>query len=177
MLSPIVDRIIIEHSIKPPLSPRYTELTMDNDRRSGFDRRKQAHISVRLLMGDGSRRVIRRQNDRDQLYLVDQYSPVLFVAIVTILFLCIIDALLTLFLLNHGAYETNPIMAYLLNVAPYAFFLPKYSLTIIATLGLFMFRGVVIRKLNVSTHTLLYVMACVYVLIVAWEFYLLYQVI
>jgi len=103
--------------------------------------------------------------------------PILFLAIVSILFLCVIDAILTLFLQNHGAYEINPIMAYLLNYGPYVFFVSKYILTIVATLGLFVFRCVVIRRINASTHFLLYLLACAYAAIVAWELYLVYFVI
>ncbi len=150
---------------------------MDNSRRSGNDRRKQTGISMRMIVGNGNRMIIRRQEDRGRIFLVDQYSPVLFVTIVCILFLCVIDALLTLFLLNHGAYETNAIMAYLLSIGPYAFFVPKFVLTIIATICLFMFRGVVIQKLNVSTHSFLYFLAWMYVAVVAWELYLVYNVI
>ena len=150
---------------------------MNSNRRSGIDRRKQTGINVRLLVGNGGRTIIRRQEDQGRIFLVDQYSPILFMGIITILFLCAIDALLTLFLLNHGAYETNPIMAYLLNIGPYAFFIPKYAITIVATICLFMFRGVVVRKLNISTQTLLYLLAWIYVAIVAWELYLVYNII
>ena len=97
--------------------------------------------------------------------------------IVGILFLCVIDALLTLFLLNHGAHEANPIMAFLLSLGSYAFFVPKFVLTILATFCLFMFRGVVVQKLNISTHSLLYFFAWIYVAVVTWELYLVYKVI
>jgi hypothetical protein len=150
---------------------------MDNSRRSGIDRRKQTGINVRLLVGNGNRMNIRRQEDQGPIFLVDQYSPILFVTIVGILFLCVIDAILTLFLLNHGAYETNLIMAYLLNIGPYAFFGTKFVLTIVATICLFMFRAVVVQKLNISTHSFLYLAAWIYVAVVAWELYLVYYVI
>jgi len=148
---------------------------MDRDRRSGIDRRGQTGINVRLFMGDGNRTVIRRQEDRDRIFWVDQYSPVLFATIVAILFLCVIDALLTLFLLKHGAYELNPIMVYLLKVSPFVFFIFKYGLTCVATFCLFLFRAVIIRKFNLSTHSLLHLIAWIYVLIVAWELYLVYN--
>lgn len=97
--------------------------------------------------------------------------------IVAILFLSAVDALLTLLLLNHGAYETNPVMAHLLDIGPYAFFVPKYAITIIAAFGLLIFRYVVIRKLNVSAHFLLYLMAWIYATVVVWQLYLVYYVI
>jgi len=150
---------------------------MDSNRRSGIDRRKQTGITLRMFVGDGARTTIRRQEDQGPIYLVDQYSPVLFVTIVGIVFLCVIDTLLTLFLLDHGAYESNPLMAFLLNFGPYVFFIPKFAMTIIGTFCLFMFRGVVIRKLNLTTHSFLYLAAWIYVAVVAWELYLVYYVI
>jgi hypothetical protein len=150
---------------------------MDSDRRAGIDRRAQNRLTMRMFVGDGGRKFIRRNEDKRRIFWVDQYSPVLFLTIVAILFLCVIDAILTLYLLNLGAYETNPIMAYLLNFGPYVFFIPKYIMTVFGTLGLFMFRCVVIRKLNVRTHSLLYIGAWLYVAIVAWELYLVYFVI
>jgi len=147
-------------------------LTIKNDRRSGNDRRKHAGMNMRQLIGDGQRRTIRRRMDSDKMFVVDQYSPKLFVVISAILFLCVIDAFLTLFLINHGAYETNPIIACLYYLGPHIFFIPKYALTILATFSLLMFKGVVIRKFNVSTHSLLFLIAWVYIAVVAWELYL-----
>ena len=152
-------------------------LKMDSYKRSGTDRRKQTGINMRMLAGTGARRSIRRQEDRNRIFFVDQYGPLLFLTIVAILFLCVIDAILTLYLLNHGAYETNSLMAYLLNIGPYAFFVSKYAMTFFATFCLLMFRCVVVQKINVSTHTILNLLAWVYVAIVAWELYLVYYVI
>lgn len=84
---------------------------------------------------------------------------------------------MTLYLLNHGANEINPLMAYLLKIGPYAFFVFKYGLTIIATFCLLMLRGVAVRKLNLSTHTILFLLAWVYAAVVGWELYLVYHVI
>jgi hypothetical protein len=77
---------------------------------------------MRTIIGNGSRTTFRRQGDQGHLFLVDQYSTSLFVPIVSILFLSAIDALFTMYLLNHGANEINPLMSYLLNVGPYAFY-------------------------------------------------------
>lgn len=152
-------------------------MAQNKNKRSGTDRRKQDGINFRLLVGDGNRRAIRRQEDQGRIFFVDQYSPILFVTIAAILFLCVIDALLTLFLLNHGANEINPIMAYLMNIGPYVFFIPKYAMTVFASFGLLLFRKVVIQRFNVSTHSLLYLLAWIYVAVVAWELYLVYYVI
>ena len=127
-----------------------------------------------MLAGNGRRIIIRRQEDQDRIFFVDQYSPVLFVTIVSLLFLCAIDAVLTIFLLNYGAYEINPVMAYMLNIGPYAFIISKYSITAIGTIGLFMFRSFVIWKLNVRVYSLLSLIAWVYLAVVVWELYLIH---
>ncbi len=150
---------------------------MDGNRRTGIDRRRQTGFNLRLLVGHGDRRVIRRRQDRDHIFLVDQYSTGLFLVVVGILFLCVIDAALTLFLLNHGAYEVNPLMAYLLNIGPTIFIITKYAITMTATFCLFVFRNIVIRKLNLSTHILLYVFAWIYVAVVGWELYMVHTVV
>jgi len=152
-------------------------MNKNSNRRSGFDRRKQTGISARLFVDNGNRSNFRRQGDQDRIFIVDQYSPVLFLTIVGILFLSVIDALLTLFLLNHGASEANPLMVYLLNIGPYAFFFLKYVMTIFATFGLFMFRADVVQRFNISTHTLLYLLGWIYVAVVGWELYLVYHLI
>jgi hypothetical protein len=150
---------------------------MGNDRRSGYDRRKEEGFSLRLLIGNGQRITIRRKEDRDRIFWVDQYSPVLFATIVAILFLCVIDTLLTLYLLNNGAYEVNPILTYLLKIGPFQLFIFKYVLTCVVTFSLFLFRAVVVRRFNISTHSILHFIAWIYVSIVAWELYLVYNVI
>ncbi len=152
-------------------------MTNVNDRRSGIERRKSNSAYVRSLIYGGSRRLIRRQEDRDRLFLVDQYSPKLFIAIVTILFLCVMDALLTLFLIGHGAYEMNPIFAYTLDVNPYTSIFLKYASTAVVAICLLLFRSVVFKKFNISTHSLLYFIAGLYLIVVAWELYLFSDVV
>ena len=103
----------------------YMEMTDQNtimlSNRSGKDRRTKSGFNIRSFLFGGKRENIRRQEDIKRIFYVDHYSPGLFFAIVSILFLCVIDALLTLFLLDHGAYEINPVMAYFLKFGPYTF--------------------------------------------------------
>ena len=147
-------------------------MTVESSRRSGKDRRKLAVFNMRMLAGNGNRRIIRRQEDKGRIFFVDQYSPMLFVTIIAILFLFVLDALLTLYLLNHGAYETNPIMPYLLNIGTYAFYIAKYKLTIISAFGLLLLRSIVIQKFNMTVQSLLYFVAGIYLIVVVWKLYL-----
>ena len=58
------------------------------------------------------------------------------------------DAFLTLLLMDRGAYEVNPIMAYALSVNTSAFVASKYVLTCIAALIVLMLRDVVVVPLS-----------------------------
>jgi hypothetical protein len=144
--------------------------------RSGKDRRTKSGFNIRSFLLGGRREKIRRQEDTRRIFYVDHYSPGLFFIIVSILFLCVIDTLLTLSLLNRGAYETNPVMAYFLKFGPYTFFASKYLLTFIPAIFLLMFRNIVLRIIKIRTRSVLYFIAVFYLAVVGWELYLISNV-
>jgi Domain of unknown function (DUF5658) len=148
------------------------------NRRSGRDRRGRAWFSLRLLLGAGNRGSVRRLDDRGRIFFVDWYSPRLFVGLLAGLFLSVADAFLTLLLLDRGAYEVNPIMAFVLGVSPVAFVASKYVLTCVAALIVLMLRDVVVvRGRKFPAHVLLYFFVGVFALVVAWEIYLFSNVV
>ena len=99
------------------------------DRRSDVDRRVNKRFTLKSLFVCGRREEIRRLDDKGKVFLADRYSTTIFAAIVLILFFSVIDGLLTLILLGHGAKEINPLMAYLLEIEPILFMTVKYLLT------------------------------------------------
>ena len=145
--------------------------------RSGTDRRKNPRINIRSLLGIGNRQTIRRQEDHSIIFLVDLFSPQLFFPIVATLFFSVIDALLTLFLIGHGAYETNPIMAYYLNIGPYYFFTAKYLLTSLGVTVILIFRNHIFRTIKISASAALYLVAGIFIAVVAWEIHLILKII
>lgn len=147
------------------------------ERRSGKDRRSSGKFKFRDLFVQGQREFIRRKEDRDKIFYVDRYNSALFGMIVTILFLSAIDALLTLLLLNHGAYEINPIMAYYLRIGPYTFWAVKYALTSVGVLFFVMLRNTFLKSIKIYTDTLFYFVLAAFMTVVAWEFYLVFNVI
>jgi len=97
------------------------------DRRRGYDRRR---VTLRTFVQGGLKP--RRRGGRraeDAFLQVDWHEPHLLVVSTTILLLSVADALLTLLLLSHGAYEANPVMAYVLRDHPEAFAAVKMALT------------------------------------------------
>jgi hypothetical protein len=152
---------------------------MDNtsrEMRSGSDRRRRG-INFRSLGFGGRREHIRRKEDRQKVFSVDRYSPSIFAAIIIILFLSVLDALLTLFLIQNGAFEVNPIMAYYLKIGPYSFLAVKYALTSVGVIVFLLLRNIYLRPLKMYAGTLLYIVVAVFVTVVAWQLYLVSHII
>ena len=128
------------------------------ERRSGKDRRKNQIPEVKSLFLYGRRKGTRRKEDKYRLFFFDQYNSKLIIAVIVLLFLSLIDAMLTLFLIDNGAKEINPIMAYFLEFGPYTFLGVKYFLTCYAALVLLIFQNFFIRKLKISYTIAVFVM-------------------
>ena len=71
----------------------------------------------------------RRDADKNYFIFVDRYSPWLLMLIVLLIILSLADAFFTLYLIDHGATEITPIMAYFLSLGPWPFIFSKYFLT------------------------------------------------
>ena len=147
------------------------------ERRSGSDRRKNSPINLRSLLLGGRRERGRRKEDLQKTFLVDRYSPYLLAAIVGILFLSVMDALLTLYLLSRGAFELNPVMAFYIELGPYSFLAVKYALTCVAVISFLLLRNIYLRPLRIYTGTLFYYVLALFGTVVAWQLFLVTKVI
>ena len=147
------------------------------ERRSLKDRRKTKQFKIKRLFVYGQRKTIRRQSDRYKIYYLDRYSSRLFACIVSILLLSVIDALLTLYLVDHGAVELNPLMAFYINTDPLVFMSIKYLMTSSSVFILLMCGNVSARKLNITINSLFPVVIAAFAFIVAWELFLIFKVV
>jgi len=146
------------------------------ERRSGTDRRKSARLKLRSWYRGGNREIIRRRAERNTIFLADRYSQSVFGAILLILLFSVLDALLTLYLIGHDATELNPIMAYYINVGPYAFFFVKYMLTSVAVVILLLCQNAFLRTMRIHARSLFYVIVAAFMSVVAWELFLIFHV-
>ena len=146
------------------------------DRRSGKDRRSNDVPEAKSLFIYRRRKKARRKDDEYKISYFDQYNSGIFIAIVLLLFLSIIDAFLTLFLIDHGASEINPIMAYFINFGPITFMSVKYFLTCYSILVLLIFGNVFIRKLKIYTHSLFSYALGVFMIVIGWELFLMFRI-
>lgn len=145
------------------------------DRRSGKDRRDNSIPEVKSLFVYGRRKNIRRKEDKYKFFFFDQYNSKLIIAMVVLLFLSLVDAMLTLFLIDNGASEINPVMAYFLKFGPYTFLGVKYFITCYAALILLIFQNFFIRKLKIFTRALFRYAIGAFIVVIGWEVFLSYR--
>jgi hypothetical protein len=101
---------------------------MEFDRRSGSERRNTTFAAY----WHGARKPRRRGGRREadlRYAVIDWYSARLLIPVLTILGLCVLDGMLTVMLMRHGAYELNPVMALFLPHNLLGFALTKLALT------------------------------------------------
>jgi hypothetical protein len=92
------------------------------------DRRRFTWRTVVFGYLRSRRRQHRRADERDGVF-IDWHHPWLFFLSVGIMLLSVLDAFLTLRLLDLGAIEANPFMAAMLDYGPFAFAASKMLLT------------------------------------------------
>lgn len=143
------------------------------ERRSGKDRRTRRWGDLIWLLKTGRRRQLRRKEDRRSLKVLDYYSPRLFYALVLVLLFSVADALLTLWLIDHGANEINPVMAYFLQFGPNIFMLVKYLFTSMSVIIVVLLHYVFIRYLRIQFRVLMQVFASWFAMVVGWELFLI----
>ena len=143
------------------------------EKRRGRDRRTHQFPKWRYLFFSGRRAHARRQEDLHRTFYFDRYSSNLFAAIVAILMLSVLDALLTLYLIDNGSTELNPVMSYFIEYGPYVFMGAKYLLTCTGVIILLLFRNV-LRKRSIThtQHVFTYIIAA-FSTVIAWELYLI----
>ena len=108
--------------------PEATSTSGESDRRSATDRRKRTLYS--LFYGSfNPRRRSPRRIDARSLRDLDWHHPIWLAVAMLIVVLSCVDAALTLSLMEHGAYEVNPIMAPIVGGSPLVFTLIKVGLT------------------------------------------------
>ncbi len=142
--------------------------------RCGIDRRTNNKARLKYLLFNGRREGSRRNEDRGKAVIFDRYNQRLFLAITAILVLSILDAVLTLVVIQRGARELNPVMAYFLEHGTLTFIVAKYVLTSIGVLILLIFKNVFLTKIKIYTHSLFPCVIIVFITVIAWELFLIY---
>jgi hypothetical protein len=152
------------------------DVSSSYEKRRGVDRRTNKRARLKYLLFDGRREQSRRNEDRSKAVIYDRYNPKLFFAITTILVLSILDAVLTLIVIQRGATELNPVMAYFLELGTPTFIIAKYLLTSVGVLILLIFKNVFLTRIKIYTHSLFPCVIVVFMVVIAWELFLIFGV-
>lgn len=143
------------------------------DRRSGKDRRQRNSPWYGLFFTGGNRTRVRRKEDRKRAVWMDRYGSRLFTVIMLIIVLSLLDALLTLILVNqHGAREVNPVMSMYLKMGAQTFILAKYLLTVLPILILLFYKEAIAQRFY-GERFLFALVVSAFGSVVLWETYLL----
>ena len=145
------------------------------EKRRGIDRRTNKKARLKYLLFNGRRENSRRDEDKGKVFIFDRYNQKLFLAITTILILSLLDAGLTLVVIQRGARELNPVMAYFLEHGITTFIVAKYVLTSIGVLILLIFKNVFLTRIKIYTHSLFPCVIFVFTTVIAWELFLIFS--
>jgi hypothetical protein len=147
--------------------------TKPPERRSRQERRSRTLFSLASSSFKRRRHGPRRVFDAS-VAVTDWYAPQWLAAGLAILILSVIDALITLALLGHGAHEANPFMDTIVHGDGRSFVAFKFGLTAVGVVVLILLARVrAFGRLPVST--LLYAVLLGYLCVVGYEFTLLRQ--
>lgn len=136
------------------------------------DRRKRKIPPIKYLLFGGRRTGARRQKDKQRLVLVDRYDPKIFIIILCIITLSLVDGFFTLFLMDHGANEMNPIMNFFININPWAFMGAKFLFTCSGLICMLVLSHTDFKPLNMRVRNIFPVILVVFLVVILWQLYL-----
>lgn len=147
-------------------------ITEKNQRRVAHNRRKNpANLLCKYTVIGGRRRSARRKEDRKKYVVLDSYSSRLWIVLLSVLFLCVVDAYLTMLLLDTGiAEEANPIMAFYLGYGPQPFIIMKLLLTATPLFFFCLFKDFTITKISLASSIIIYFSIVLYELAIIYKF-------
>jgi len=145
----------------------------DKNRSDSTARRENEGFPGLWYLFFGRRKGVRRDADNQVSYFLDHFSLRIFIVIIGIILLSLTDALLTLYLIRHGAAEVNPIMEHFLRYGPLPFLAAKYLLTTASIVLLLIYKNVYIFRTRIRAKYLFIVIFLIFASVVLWELFLI----
>ena len=145
----------------------------DKNRTDSTFRRENEGFSGFQYLFFGRRKEMRRDEDNQDSYFLDHYSSSVFAIIIGIILLSLTDAMLTLYLIRHGAAEANPVMEHFLLYGTLPFLAAKYLLTTASIILLLIYKNVHIFRTRIRAKYLFIIIFLIFASVVLWELYLI----
>ena len=111
----------------------------------------------------------RRAVEHRRPYFVDRFPTTLFILIIAVLLLCLVDAVLTLDLLQRGSEEFNPLMSCLLQHGMRPFLIGKYAMTAIGLPLLLIFKNHYLFGTRFRVGYLIPIIVVLYLVLIAYQ--------
>ncbi len=146
----------------------------DTNRSASTARREDKGFRGFRYLFFGRRKKIRRNKDHQESYFLDHYSSRVFAIIIGIILLSLTDAMLTLYLIRHGAAEANPVMEHFLRYGTLTFLAAKYLLTTASIVLLLIYKNVHLFGTRIRAKYLFIVIFLIFASVVLWELYLIF---
>ena len=140
----------------------------DFDKRLEKDRRKRPTPGLSRYTFFGRRGTIRRKSDQQEGGYVDRYSSSLFFFLVAIVGLNVLDAFLTLLILDLKGWEANPVVRSVIDLYGTKFWAWKFSIVSVSLALLCLHsRFRLVREIIIA-------ISCLYIMVVAYQVFLLF---
>ena len=146
----------------------------DQGRRDQSDRRQAPGVLWGLFHMGGHPERNRRSSEPRHDYLADRYSVLTLALIVLLLAFSVVDAIITLHLLDANCEEINPVMNHLLNKGVLPFLLGKYVLTAAGLPLLLIFKSYFLFGTRFRVGYLIPAFVVAYVVLLGYQFFLLH---
>lgn len=117
------------------------------------------------------------QNKNDTVIITwfnRRYPPRLLGYILIVLLLSCLDAIFTIYLIELGATEINPVMSFFLSFGPVAFILAKYVITVFCVLIILLGATHMNNRKNQIVDRLFYFLVSAFGIVIFWELYLIF---
>lgn len=142
---------------------------LEAERRSGRDRRETPTPALGAYWLRGSRRFVRREAEVGAGYYVDRPGRTAVSAFGLLAVLVGLDGMLTLYLIERGAFEANPVMAFFLSLGVPVFLGVKYGATAVALGVLLIHKNFQVVHPRLRVKWIIVGLIGIYGLLVAYE--------
>ena len=143
------------------------------DKRRQPDRRGQPTSPWGALPPAGHRTRNRRADEHRRPYFVDRFSPALLAFLLMLMIASLVDAVLTMRLIESGGGEVNPVMNRLLEHGVLSFLLGKYLLTVIGLPVLLIFKNYYLFGTRVRVGYLIPLLVTLYAVLIGYQLLLM----
>jgi hypothetical protein len=139
------------------------------EKRQQSDRRGEPTSAWAAFPPTGHRMVNRRAEEHRRPYFVDRFSSATFIVILLLVAASLLDAVLTMQLLENGAEEINPLMDRLLEHGALSFLFGKYLLTVGGLPLLLIFQNHYLFGTRIRVGYLVPVAVALYMVLIAYQ--------